>query len=94
MKQAKPECPHRCSIAVVDYISDKVYEGPDMCTLVDKPCLLETGDACEIYTIFLEETEAERRLQICLELMTDEEKEYALIHGCWPCYDCAIPYRK
>jgi len=28
----------------------------------------------------------------CWEFMTEKEREWVKIHGCWDCTDCKIPY--
>jgi hypothetical protein len=60
------ECPHYTGpIAAVDYKRDKVYEGPGMCTLVDKWCLLEGDNHCDIYEEFLIEEAIEEIQNRC-----------------------------
>ena len=57
-QEEKPRCPYRKgSSAAYDFKRDKVYEGADMCTLVDKWCLLESGNRCETYEEFLADVE-------------------------------------
>ena len=50
-------CPYMKQHTAVDYKRDKVYEGPVMCDLVDKWCLLESGMECEEYDRFLKESD-------------------------------------
>ena len=49
-KYDETRCPHRQSTWA---------EGVDMCELVDKYCLLETGDECDVYKEYLRELEDE-----------------------------------
>jgi len=56
----KERCPHSTgSSYAVDYERDKVYEGAAMCTLVDKWCLLEGDQHCDIYEEYLCEVATE-----------------------------------
>jgi len=49
----KPPCPEQLPRIAVDLKTDKIYEGSAMCRLVDKYCLLETGDQCDTYNEYL-----------------------------------------
>ena len=56
----KERCPHQRLEAAYDFEHDKVYDGPAMCKLNDKVCLLESGLECETYEEFLRELESEK----------------------------------
>ncbi|MHA2063766.1 MAG: hypothetical protein ACXABY_05205 [Candidatus Thorarchaeota archaeon] len=50
------ECPYYSPARIaVDPNTDSVYEGAVMCDLDDKPCSMEYGDDCEVYTEYLSE---------------------------------------
>lgn len=52
----EPRCPHyKSPRLLVDPKTDKDYESSAMCELVDKYCLVEHGNDCEIYNGYLEE---------------------------------------
>ena len=48
-------CPHARSTGGYSVELDDYIEGADLCTLVDKWCLLESGNQCEIYEELLKE---------------------------------------
>jgi len=42
-------CPHARSISAYDAKRDKYWDGPNLCEINDKLCLLESGDSCYIW---------------------------------------------
>jgi len=59
MTAQRESCPYQKQERAFDFARDKVYEGPVMCDLVDKPCLLESGDECDTYEEYLQELATE-----------------------------------
>ncbi len=53
--KAKPRCPDARSQHAIDDEHDEIHEG-DVCKLVDKVCLLEAGEVCEVYSEFLKQS--------------------------------------
>ena len=54
MMEVKESCPYARHTGGYSAALDEHVEGADMCTLVDKPCLLEAGLKCETYEDFLD----------------------------------------
>jgi len=57
-------CPHRRNTGGYCAALDDYIEGADMCELVDKWCLLGSGDTCETYSEFLNEMLKDEKLEL------------------------------
>ena len=48
-------CPNVHIPVAFDYKNDECYEGQSICRLTDDPCLMESGDSCELLSSMVEE---------------------------------------